>query len=78
MSSISFVDPPTKAQGPGGGHWQSIVKELRANPNKWALVGTSSSNGLGYHVVKKYPDIERTVRSTTDGNWDIYMRAVSA
>jgi hypothetical protein len=41
-------------------------------------VGTSPSNGLGYHVVKKYPDIERTVRSTTDGNWDVYMRAVSA
>jgi hypothetical protein len=79
MSSITFVEPPARRGGKGADtRWVAVLKELRANPDKWALVGDSTSNGLGYYIANKNADIERTVRVRPDGRWDIYMRAVSA
>lgn len=52
---MEFVDPGPAKAAVRSEHWANVVKELRANPGKWALVGEYSP-GVATHIRRgKYP-----------------------
>jgi len=78
---MEFSDPPMSKRGVRSERWINIVKELKANPNMWAIVGTFSP-GVATQI--RRGEFPAFVEGCTidpkvymDMNWEITTRKVS-
>lgn len=46
---MEFIDPPPESKGQRSERWREIVKTLKENKGKWALVGNFSP-GVATHI----------------------------
>ena len=52
---MQFVNPPEPKQRRSNEHWRNVVKELKASPEQWGLVGNYSI-GVATHIRNgRYP-----------------------
>lgn len=52
---MQFKEPPAERRRQRSAHWETAVKELKANPGHWAMVGVYSPGVASHLRTGKYP-----------------------
>ena len=72
MDTVKWDNPPdTKGNRSGTKRWEAIAKELRSNPEQWAVVAENVSSATAYLIrTGKYLAFQPagTFEATTRGN----------
>ena len=63
--------PPRKRGGRAPGKWRKITDKLKANPNKWAFLGTTKHPSTAYTIGTRY-GVRIVCRVNKSGTVDIY------
>ena len=70
--NMEWIDsPPRKGGGRPPGKWAKVTAELKANPNRWAFIGTTNHRATAYIIGNKY-GVRIVVRANKSGTYDMY------
>lgn len=69
--TIEWKQPPQASRGKTSSKWRVITDTLKANPDKWALIGTVKHASQGTVISKTY-GVKVISRKNEDGLYDLY------
>lgn len=69
---VEWIDkPPRKGGGRHPGKWAKVTDKLKANPNRWAFIGTTNHRNTAYILSNKY-GVHIVSRANKSGTYDMY------
>ena len=69
--NLEWKSPPPAKRGPTATKWVDIAKQLRANPNTWAMVGVIRHASQASIVGKTY-SLKVVTRKLSNEEYEVY------
>lgn len=74
MSGLQWKNPPAR----GKVDWDSLTEQLKANPNKWALVASDYGHNRVEPATRRGLTVRTNVTSMNPRRFDVYAKWVAA